>query len=179
MNMHQLDLTRAYTDLWMADMRRGFLTLLGDLNAPECALLMRIMASWLAFGAPKNLQVFVDCYGGTAQIWDVARHLAQFRPTTCAQHAGSAGLIVYLAGAERVCTPHSTFLFHGQQQRFDHMTDERRAAYMAERTGSDAGYWLSLCDTEEGYTFGADEAVRLGVAHAVGDDLHAEKQVAP
>ena len=178
--MHQLDLTRAYTDLWMEDMRRGFLTLRGDLNEPECAFLLRLLESWSVFGAPDNLlRVVVDCYSGASQIWGVARKLARFEPTTYARHAGSAGLIVYLAGAERICTPHSTFLFHGQQLRHDPMTDERRAAYMAERTGSDAGYWLSLCDTEEGYTFGADEAARLGVAHAVRDDLHAGKQVAP
>ncbi len=84
--------------------------------------------------------------------------------------AGSAGLLVYLAGDVRLTSHYPTFMWHNSQSFLPDdvkkLFDDRMNTYFASRTGLTAEQIQENIESGGGeWYFGAKEAISIGVAH--------------
>jgi ATP-dependent Clp protease protease subunit len=98
-------------------------------------------------------------------------------------HIASAGVVVYLAGQERLTCPHSTFLLHGVtrsvaegdfeaawfRESLDDIlaTEAKTNAILSDRTRLTQKQLERFRESEE--TKGPEEAVKCGIAHRIAD----------
>jgi len=84
--------------------------------------------------------------------------------------AGSAGLIVFLAGDIRLISHYPTFMWHNVQsyvpEEVKKFYNERNNTYFASRTGLTVEQIQEKIESAGGdWYFGAKEAIALGIAH--------------
>lgn len=120
----------------------------------------------------QDVKLLINCVGGDDFCFEVGKLLERF-PASHVHVQGqalSAGLILTVCAKRRTCQPGAKFLHHGEDIRFPDDDDRMLSEWMAARTTTPAAFWLEKCKAEDAFTFGAEEALALGVVHEIVDE---------
>ncbi|KKM73322.1 hypothetical protein LCGC14_1411720 [marine sediment metagenome] len=131
------------------------------------------------FSAHNVKKVVMEIHSGggsTYEMWRVIAWMEEYSgieyETRIYGMAGSASLLVYLAGDRRLVSRYSTFMWHKTQGYFSKaildLFDGRANAYFASRTGltiDEIRAKIEDDEKEKDWYFGAKEAIALGIAH--------------
>lgn len=117
----------------------------------------------------EDVKLLLNCVNGDDFCFEIGLLLERF-PASHVHVQGkalSAGLILTVCAKRRTCQPGAEFLHHGEDMRFPLEDDHMLAQWMAARTTTPATFWLDKCKQPEPFTFGAEEALALGVVHEI------------
>lgn len=137
-----------------------------------------LLAAHNAVAEGMALALMIDCIGGDDTCVDIAKAIRDPRiAASCAKvnyRALSAGLYLAVACDKRIAVPGAEFLFHGSPYKAGRRTDAEDAEYFEARTGTPSAFWAEKAESGEPFTFGAEEALALGVIHEImnGDPGH-------
>ena len=151
----------------------GFFSLTGTLSS---TYLPGALAYFSTHGIKKVVMEVFSGGGSSYEMWRIISWMEEYSDieyeTRTYGMAGSAALLVYLAGDIRLISRHPTFMWHKAQgylsKEILRLFDDHNNAYFASRTGLAVDEILAKIEDGEknkDWYFGAKEAIALGIAH--------------
>ncbi|HEA69774.1 hypothetical protein LCGC14_1398510 [marine sediment metagenome] len=151
----------------------GFFTFNGTLSS---SYLPEALKYFSARNIKKVIMEIHSGGGSTYEMWRIISWIEEYSDieyeTRTYGMAGSASLLIFLAGDRRLISRYPTFMWHKTQGYFSkailELFDGRSNAYFASRTGltiDEIRAKIEDGEKDKDWYFGAKEAIALGIAH--------------
>lgn len=173
MNMDSFNWIRLAEQQWLDNARSGYIVVQGEADDAYCLTVRSLVDRWLALPMSTPLEIVVnvlECESGGPSSFYLGQAIERLGCRTEVRYsAGSAGLFIFMGGAERLAHPGARFTFHGNLYRWmkSGASDEERAEWFTSRTNKPYDFWFEQCKIDGVLTFGVEEALEWGVITGV------------
>lgn len=147
----------------------GFFTFNGKLSS---SYLPGALKYFTAMNIKKVIMEVHSPGGSLYEMWRIVSWMEEYDKieyeTRAYGMAGSASLIIFLAGDKRLVSRYPTFMWHNiaRSGAGAELLNKKDNAYIASRTDLSVEEILEKIDNDEkSWYFGAKEAIALGIAH--------------